>query len=114
MAAATLLLILAHANRWAASSRAGCAVRPAPDDENEAVTQMSADRRVLVGLPVIGVALVRAAVAATPPRPACAAFDPGAAPPGRGQPGGRQPLAGVQRQLQLDPPASCSRCRSPG
>lgn len=106
VAAATLFLILAHANRWAALQPGGLRAGPARDDENEAVTQVSADRRVLVGLPVIGAALVVAAVAATLPTSSMrAAFDPRELR--RQEVVSREvvsPLAGVQRQLQLDPP----------
>jgi len=106
VAAATLLLILAHANRWAAIEPGGLRVGPSREDETEAVTQVSADRRMLVGLPVIGAALAVAAVAATLPTSSLrGAFDPRELR--RQEVVSREvvsPLAGVQRQLQLDPP----------
>ena len=79
---------------------------PTRDDDSEAVTQVSADRRMLVGLPVIGAALAVAAVAATLPTSSLrGAFDPRELR--RQEVVSREvvsPLAGVQRQLRLDPP----------
>lgn len=102
---ATLLLVLAHANRWAAIEPGGLRVHRS-DDVAEASEEISADRRILIGLPVIGTALAVAAMAAALPTSAMrSSFDP------------RQfraqdvvarnvvsPLADVRRQLLYDPP----------
>jgi transglutaminase-like putative cysteine protease len=105
--AATLLLLLSHANRWAVIEPGGLRARPVRgDEEAEAVTYVPADRRVLVGLPIIGAALVVAAVASSMPTSALrAAFDPRHLRPQDVV--SREvvsPLAGVRRQLRLDPP----------
>ena len=108
LTAATLLLVLAHANRWATIEPGGLRVRAGGDDRTEASMEVSADRRVLVGLPVIAVALVVGAVAATLPTSALrSSFNPRDLRPEEVV--AREvisPLAGVRRQLRLDPARS--------
>jgi transglutaminase-like putative cysteine protease len=105
LTAATLLLVLAHANRWASIEPGGLRVRSG-DDGAEASVELSADRRMLIGLPVICAALfVAVAASALPTAALRSSFDP------------RQfrsqelvardvvsPLADVRRQLLYDPP----------
>ncbi|MPY92908.1 MAG: hypothetical protein GEV08_07505 [Acidimicrobiia bacterium] len=60
--AATLLIVLLHANRWAAIEPAGRRqARAAAEDRPQAATTVSPNRRVLIGLPVIVVGLLAAA-----------------------------------------------------
>ncbi len=106
--AGCLLVILLHANRWATLEPGGrrLSAPPAADGRPQAATAVNPVRRVVTGVPVIGVALLVAALVGSlvNSQPERAAFEP--RPLRSANVDSRSllnPLAGLRQELE-DPP----------